>query len=312
MVTEIRAGASHGDLVRSLSNALPSLESGCFSLRPFQIVSLLYMLQFYAGFFHVQTELLCSLEKDVRRGINERGEQAPLTRMEAHNARQVFDLLGQACEPLQLKRVLERLEQEPLKSISAATFFIVNLEKLNWHLREIRDAITKDLYERLFLYVPLEDAGYYNKDDLFGIKDKFGKANKEIKLAGNCYATGNHTACVFHLTRVLERGLWALAQEPRLGITIQDPGIETWETLINRIESAITNLQQVPKTGDKLKNLDLFSGAAIQFRYFKDHWRNPVSHLKADYDGPQALSALNKVRDFMQYLANTEFREGST
>ena len=46
----------------------------------------------------------------------------------------------------------------------------------------------------------------------------------------------------------------------------------------------------------------------LLFRYFKDHWRNPVNHFRSKYDEPQALSAINHVRDFMQHIA-TKLKE---
>ena len=49
--------------------------------------------------------------------------------------------------------------------------------------------------------------------------------------------------------------------------------------------------------------LDIYSGAALNFRYFKDHWRNPISHSRSSYDRLQALSALGKVEEFMKHLA---------
>ena len=173
-------------------------------------------------------------------------------------------------------------------------------------VNDVRHCINNELRKRKFMYMPDPESGYYDQQDLYGseVSQRFPSANREIRIAGNCYATGNYTACVFHLTRALERALFVLVQDPTLGITIVDSRLETWETLINKIESWLLTLQKAPNTTPNKKvNLETYSGPALQFRYFKDHWRNPISHGRASYDGPQALSALGKVRDLMDSLA---------
>jgi hypothetical protein len=170
-------------------------------------------------------------------------------------------------------------------------------------LKALRESLNHSLSKYLFLYMPQEAARFYDQPELFSnrVAIDFPRVNEEITLAGNCYAAGVYTACVFHLTRALERALFVLAQDPTLGITIRNAREETWETLINKIESWLTALQKAPNTTpNKKPNLENYSGPALQFRYFKDHWRNPISHGRASYDGPQALSALGKVRDLME------------
>jgi len=145
------------------------------------------------------------------------------------------------------------------------------------------------------------------------VHNAFPGARNDVKAAGNCYSCGNYTACVFHLTRVLERGLFVLAQDqnlfgmtyPQISPTVTNTVLETWERLIQKIEIPIKSLQQVAPPGGAAQRrigLDLYSGAAIHFKYFKDHWRNPISHSRANYDQPQAKSTMDKVTEFMRYL----------
>jgi hypothetical protein len=59
-----------------------------------------------------------------------------------------------------------------------------------------------------------ENAQLFERDELFGkeVKDSASpQLNTEIKAAGNCLAADLHTAAVFHLMRVAEHGLHALA-----------------------------------------------------------------------------------------------------
>jgi hypothetical protein len=104
-----------------------------------------------------------------------------------------------------------------------------------------------------------------------------------------------NTASVFHSMRVLEAGLAALSEA--LGLTFE---AEVWAVIIDRIESEIRELERTwPKGHTKSAFLQFYSSAAKEFRYFKDGWRNFVTHRRAEYDAPQALSTLNHVRDFM-------------
>jgi hypothetical protein len=49
--------------------------------------------------------------------------------------------------------------------------------------------------------------------------------------------------------------------------------------------------------------MKFYSEAAKEFYYFKDSWRNYVSHGGDPYDEHQALGTLEHVRGFMNHLA---------
>lgn len=154
------------------------------------------------------------------------------------------------------------------------------------------------------MYMPRNEAEYFNNQELFGevVNQKFPKAVEDIKEAGNCYATGNNTACVFHLMRVVEHGLRALAK--RLKVKFKSSiELETWESIIKAIESEIHKIITQPKSRKRADDLEFYSGAAAQFRYFKDAWRNHVMHTRTSYDENQAMSVMAHVREFMQHLA---------
>ena len=63
-------------------------------------------------------------------------------------------------------------------------------------------------------------------------------------------------------------------------------------------------MEKEPKSTEKSAKLKFYSSAAIQFRYFKDAWRNHVSHGRDTYDEREAYSIWNHVKEFMQTLAN--------
>ena len=171
-------------------------------------------------------------------------------------------------------------------------------------LKELFRRVDHESLSIAFVIIPKKKTEYYEKIDLFGpqVSANFPASTYDIEESGNCYALGRHTACVFHLMRVLEKGLHALAKE--LGIAFPTPiELENWQNIIEKIESEIRKLNQLPKGQAKSEDLQFYSEAAKEFRYFKDAWRNHVSHSREKYDERQARRILEHVKDFMEHIA---------
>jgi len=217
--------------------------------------------------------------------------------------REALDLMKAECERFELQSSLDQLERiaDTLKFGSmygAYTAFFAQTQQV-W------ECLKTDLDRRIFMFMPTAQSKYYEREELFGtdVKDKFPKATEEIKAAGNCYATGNFTACVFHLMRVLEIALHALAVD--LGVTFPATiELENWQNIIEKIESEIRAKEKLPKGTTKSEELQYYSEAAKEFRYFKDAWRNHVSHSRVDYEIHDATKILEHVREFMKHLAS--------
>jgi hypothetical protein len=150
---------------------------------------------------------------------------------------------------------------------------------------------------------------------LFGerVNENFPSAVEDIKEAGNCYAHGNYTATVFHLMRVVEHGLRALARQLRVTFKSKTGAsipmeLQQWEVIIGKIESKIDDISKRPKSKRKSEDLQFYSEAAKEFRYFKEAWRNHVSHSRVIYDKHDAAKVIEHVRDFMQHIS-TRVRE---
>jgi hypothetical protein len=127
----------------------------------------------------------------------------------------------------------------------------------------------------------------------------FPSAEEDIKAAVDCWALGHSTAAVFHAMRVLEHGLRALASD--LG---KNYDTQAWYNIINEIESEIRKLGNMPKSAAKNERLQFLAEAAKEFVYFKDGWRNYVSHARGKYDEHQARSVIEHVRSFMNGLTS--------
>jgi hypothetical protein len=103
--------------------------------------------------------------------------------------------------------------------------------------------------------------------------------------------------------RILEYGLAALADD--VGCTV---AVGTWQNIIDQIESAIKPLgKTLPRGQEKNERLQFLSEAAKEMVYFKDGWRNYVSHNRATYDEHQARSVMEHVRAFMTALSRRLF-----
>ena len=168
----------------------------------------------------------------------------------------------------------------------------------------LQGRVDHEMEDVIFGFIPAAHAPYFQNKELFGAKvnSNFSSAAKDIKDAGNCYANSNYTASVFHLMRTLEIALHVLAKS--LNITFP-AAIElgNWKNRIDKIDAAIKALEQLPKSAQKSEDLQFYSEAAKEFRYFKDAWRNHVAHSRQDYDVHDASKIMEHVKDFMQHLA---------
>jgi hypothetical protein len=165
-------------------------------------------------------------------------------------------------------------------------------------------SFTEELRRNSCFLVANEKNKYFQIDDLFGAKvdAAFPSCADEVTNAGNCYALEQNEACVFHCMRILERVLRTLARE--LKVTFSGTlDLQNWQNVIEAIESEIKNLEKLPKGQHKSEKLKLFSQAAMQFRWFKEAWRNHVMHGRDIYDEGKAHSILEHVRELMQALA---------
>jgi hypothetical protein len=165
------------------------------------------------------------------------------------------------------------------------------------------------LAKKRFAYIPSPNDEYFERDKLFGerVFEMFEDARQDVKDAGNCFAASLPTACVFHLMRVSEHGLRALAR--RLKVSLKDKGrtvpleYGTWDKVIVVCQSRITEARKKSHGPKKKSELSLYSEAAEHCAFIKDIWRNNLSHTRSPYSQDEASGALGRVRDFMQFLA---------
>ena len=180
-------------------------------------------------------------------------------------------------------------------------------------IREFSNNLIVELSAAWFLVIPAERRERYEQEQPpFGplVAKRFSAANKDISAASRCFALDEGTACVFHLMRVLELGLKALAAD--VGLPTDAVAREQWKNIIDQIEKKIREMEAGPKTANKTERTQALSAAAVQFRYFKDAWRNHVSHAHAAYDEREASTVFSHVEAFMTQLAGLLTEEQSS
>lgn len=165
--------------------------------------------------------------------------------------------------------------------------------------------VQAELDSQLFLCVPeSRKALYLAGRDAFGqeVLAVFPKAADDIHEAAVSLALNRWTASVTHSMRVLQHGLIRFGDH--LGLPADDLKRENWKNIIDRIEKKIRDMEALPKSSPaKGEALRTFSAAAAQFRYFKDAWRNHVTHGEDTYSESDADAIYTHTRDFMQFLA---------
>jgi len=174
-------------------------------------------------------------------------------------------------------------------------------------LKNVRQEVESEANRRAFIAVEPDRVPYLDQRKLFGkaVYDSFPSARRDVVQSGNCLAAECHAASVFHLMHVAEYGLRALARDRRVKLPKKGQAVElaTWEEIIKQLENEETAIQGYPKTLAREAQYEFVHGAMMQFKRFKNVFRNRVMHTREDFGRTQALGVFENVRDFMQTLA---------
>ena len=178
--------------------------------------------------------------------------------------------------------------------------------QLSQILTDLGHAVTSEMSTHIFLHIEFKRKEFYEQHEFFGaaVNTNFTSAREDIKESGCCYATDRNTACVMHLMRVLEVGLGALAKTLNVNFDRRN-----WENVINDIEAEIAKITGPAWGPDWKQKKEFYAGAAKDFRYFKDAWRNHAMHYRERYDALEAESILAHVKAFMGQLADGGLKE---
>jgi len=270
------------------------------SFLPGHFVSLYDMLTFYAHkFFNISSSLTSlehALTDDAGHPVIPTPEFCLIISERLRRTRPECLAIGLTFSVRQLDRVLQILEETDMAVIVQAN--------LSGSILALSTRIQDELQELLFMRLTKEREPYYSDPrKQFGkpTLEKFPSIVSDVESAGECYATGNPTACVFHLMRVMERGLHAL------GKSLNDPSLDpkqnpNWQKILGRCTDELS--KPLRDRSDLWRADELFfSQASAHLMAVKDAWRNPTMHVEQNYDDDQALAVFNAVRGFMSSLS---------
>jgi hypothetical protein len=265
------------------------------TLRKFQIVSLLDMLNFPVPEFVVEVRKL----GDMFASSQTQKGQLFLTAASPD--------LGEC-----LKAIDEYVTALDLDaSMAAARDFIARLDRTDLpmmdysevasRIDELRKCIERQLQGKLFMSLSAGAAKCFSEKSLFGenVSDKFPRAIEDVEEAGKCLSLDRFTACVFHLMRVMESGVRRLAKKLRVVVNPRD----NWGDILRNLEQPV---QAMPRATAKQKERrDTYLSLVGLLYAVKEAWRNNVMHPKATYTEEEAKEIFNAVKVFMRRLAET-------
>jgi hypothetical protein len=316
-----------------LENPEQTIERKCapWEDNPYGVVSLLDMLRTNAFFFasvgESMAEMRCLIDKFQRsqaQGPWTVGQQTASVPDKAVSEQirlkffLLLDEMEEHCKAEELQNTHDFIEHYRMLYGKYADEHNLKLmcSALTSALETLNVSYLNELRRQVYLHISSDKLKFYyegkdrRKRNVFGdaVDKAFPNIKEEVYEAGNCLALERWTASVFHCMRTLELGLQALATE--LNITFSGTlDLQNWQNIIESIESEILKLEKTPKSRYKSETLKFFSGAAMQFRWFKEAWRNHVAHVRETYDEGKAVSILTHVREFMQQLASGGLHE---
>jgi len=174
------------------------------------------------------------------------------------------------------------------------------LETVAQSLKHLVSRITDELENEFYFHVDRQNVSLYGNKELFGpaVSKKFRRSISDIEGAGSCLALHLPTACVFHLSRVMETGVQRLGKKLKVSI---NPKTESWNKIIDHINVEITKLPGKTEK-DKHKRAQCAT-ASSYLRQAALAWRNEVMHPKESYTLDEAHDIFNASKAFMNHLA---------
>jgi len=207
------------------------------------------------------------------------------------------DLGVDACEDR-----IERLERRVAADIAIST--------VRTELRVLLEVVEDQLKRRFFLHIPTARAEYYAEPEKIfkSAWVHFPDAQFDMYEASCCYAVARHSASVFHCMNILQEGLYSLARH--LSVEFKFPiELANWNQVIveieNKIKQELERLGREERSSERERQLTFLGNIGMQFRYFKDAWRNHVDHGRERYDDHQAHTVLTHTILISWYFLRT-------
>lgn len=268
-------------------------------------MSLLDMaINFILGHFHVAYQAIAQeLVAAGTHASDPANPHAVMSDVDRDRMRANIDYVSRVCERLVLASACNRLERMNIYFISGQP---ITYSQIFDQLIILKEAIEDDIKTEFFYHYPKHKARlihFCNVEWAETLK-AFPSLEKEIEEGIDCYALDHNTACVFHMMRVAELGMRALARERRVSFPRHPLEWADWQNILDETEKRARAATQGMSRGPSRDAMQAFyQGAIGQLHGFKDTYRNVVMHVRRSYDELDALKAITQVRDFMNGLS---------
>jgi hypothetical protein len=179
-------------------------------------------------------------------------------------------------------------------------------------LKEIDSRLRDELSDITVLTLSPKEQGYFEPAEaLFGIdfETKFPSGLFELDEAAKCMALGRGTSAVFHLMRLMEIGVRAVARSLQIPDPLK-PVERNWGHILKKIWDAIE--QKWPTTATRMVgDGPTFEALYASLDAVKNPWRNATMHVENKYTDEEAEHIFVAVRGFMQKLASRMDEDGN-
>lgn len=193
-----------------------------------------------------------------------------------------------------------------------ATPWIFDASAIEAEFRGLESDIVLEMLKHKFIQI--EHPSYLDARELFGpdVARCFPGAAAEMSLAGDCLSVNLSVSAVFHLMRIVEYGLRALAKNLGLHQIIADKkkgktipvAFAQWEQVLNQLHPKVDEKIRRIRRGTKKQRAQEFYYAALKdIDGFKLAWRNHVMHSRSAYTSEDAFAILSHVERLMKSLA---------
>jgi hypothetical protein len=160
-------------------------------------------------------------------------------------------------------------------------------------LADLNSRIIDELSNSKVLALSQEEIRYYGASEpIFGadVERVFPLAARDISEAAKCLGLTRSVAAVFHLMRVMESAVQALAS--KLGITNVS---REWGKLLSDIAEKIEDMPKGPPRNE-------WSESHTHLYHVKQAWRNDTMHPNTNYTFDEAKNIFEAVKTFTKHL----------
>jgi len=147
-----------------------------------------------------------------------------------------------------------------------------------------------DEFETKKIFILSQTKYYQNINNWQKVIDKCNNLTFDIDESGKCLSFSRYTSCVFHLMRIIEKGVQILGDN----LDVLETHTKTWGEIVKNVNNAI-----------KSKNLhksQRYNETITYLTNIRIAWRNEVMHPKDTYTQEEAIGIYDATKIFMTHL----------